>query len=461
MDFHCYKEYILKLECGKTLPTAKYIHIDLIPYVPQPVIELLMQTQKDLSLQNFDFNIIKFHTKDFKISLLNYPTFFKESYPSLLESCTIDLVRNKHRITNYKNSSNPPILHRKETFLPPDHPSVPLFKEITEEGEKAGLYENTRQIGFRNNWERLIKRKGYHLENGKLIEVADISLQKVPENEIGEVDVAKHKTAIDRYKLSSPMISLARHGYLDKTYSVFDYGCGKGDDHRELQAHGIIADGWGPAFFPNNEKKIQDVVNLGFVINVIEDPRERRDCLIDAYKHAKKLLVVSAMLGGASIIEKFTPHGDGVLTSRKTFQKYYSQTELKAYIEQTLEKMPVAVGPGIFFVFKDEVEEEQFLVNKEHRKVQWLTLSKKAKKTKTTKKKVKKTIFEKNKEIVEEFTTLCLDLGRIPTIAECDFADQVSKVFGSISKAYKFVVEHYSKGLFDEAREARIEDLKV
>lgn len=461
MDFQSYKEYIIKLEFGKTLPDAKYIHIDLIPYVPQPVIELLMQAQIDLSLQKVVFNIIKFHTKDFKISLLNYPMFFKESYPALMESCTIDFVRNKHRITNYKNSSNPPILHRKETFLPHDHPSVPLFREITKEGEEAGLYKDTRQIGFKENWERLIKRKGYQLKNGRLIKVADVGLQIKPEKETKEIDVARYKTAIDRHKLSAPMIKLARHGYLDKTYSIFDYGCGKGDDLRELQAHGINAEGWDPAYFPKNEKKKQDIVNLGFVINVIEDPRERRDCLIDAYKLTKKLLVVAAMLGGASVIEQFTPHGDGVLTSRKTFQKYYSQTELKIYIEQTLLKTAVAVGPGIFFIFKDEIEEEQFLVNKEHRKVQWLKLSKKAKKTKTSKKKDRKTIFEKNKEIIEDFSSLCFDLGRKPITVECDFVDQVRRVFGSIPKAHKFVVEYFGEELFKEAKEARIEDLKV
>jgi hypothetical protein len=32
-------------------------------------------------------------------------------------------------------------------------------------------------------------------------------------------------------------------------------------------------------------------------------------------------------------------YGDGVITSRNTFQKYYDQEELKLYIDQVLESM--------------------------------------------------------------------------------------------------------------------------
>lgn len=466
MEFSLYKDFIQHMEYGKLLPDARYIHIDLLSFVPQPVLELLVCLQKELTLQDFKFNVLKFHTRDFKISLLHYPTFFDESYPALAKSCTIDLVRNKHRIMSFEDSNNPPILHRKETFLPPDHPFIPEFSAITKEGEAVGLYENTKQIGFKQNWERLIKRKGYQLVKGRLVKVSEIGSKSKNEieaqkNTAEEVQVERHKTAIDRHKLSAPMVSLARHGFLDKKYSIFDYGCGKGDDLRELQAHGLDAIGWDPAYFPELEKKKQDVVNLGFVINVIEDPKERQDCLLDAYRLTKKLLVVSAMLGGPSIVAQFTPHGDGIITSRNTFQKYYTQTELKHYIEQTLKIIPVATGPGIFFVFKDPIEEEEFLVKKEHRKIEWLKLSSKTPKTKKQKEKDKLTFYEKNREIIDEFYTLCLDLGRVPTALECEFSDQIKRVFGSITKAYDFLVEQHGTELFEKAKQIRTEDLKV
>lgn len=463
MEFSKYKELVKKIKYGKTLPDAKYFHIDLLPFFPQEILGLLVSVQKELDLNDFDFNVIKLHTRDFKISLLNYPTFFAESYPALLKSCAIDLVRNKHRITNYENSKNPPILHRKETFLPPDHSSFKEFKAITEEGEEAGLYENTNQIGFKENWERLIKRKGYQLKDGRLIKISDIcpSEELLGQEDTTQQNVQRHKTAIDRHRLSAPMMSLARHGFLDKQFSVFDYGCGKGDDMRELEAHGIEVEGWDPAFFPKNKKSKKDIVNLGFVINVIEKPKERKECLIDAYHLSKKLLVVSAMLGGPSLIQQFRPHGDGVITSRDTFQKYYSQSELKHYIQQTLQTEPIAVGPGIFFIFKDSIAEEEFLVKKEHRQVQWLKLSKKKKKTGRHTKKVKLTLFEKNRETVEAFYTLCLDLGRAPVTGEIEFADQIKRIFGSIKKGYAFLEENYGADFLGKARQIRIEDLKV
>jgi DNA phosphorothioation-associated putative methyltransferase len=60
---------------------------------------------------------------------------------------------------------------------------------------------------------------------------------------------------------------------LDGTHSLFDYGCGRGDDLRGLRENGIEAQGWDPYFAPDEPVVAADIVNLGFVINVIEDLR--------------------------------------------------------------------------------------------------------------------------------------------------------------------------------------------
>ena len=149
---------------------------------------------------------------------------------------------------------------------------MPLFRKITEEGEKVGLYANSRSIGFKKSWERLISRKGYVLnEQGRLKPKASAETVGVRSPANGEVRVERHLTAIDRDKLSAPMQALARHNYLDGEYSVFDYGCGKGDDVRELEAHGIEVAFWDPVYHADRAKKHADIVNLGYVINVIEE----------------------------------------------------------------------------------------------------------------------------------------------------------------------------------------------
>ena len=126
---------------------------------------------KEYNLKIGDWNILKLSKKDFKYSLLNYPTFFEDSYPALDTSYTIDLTREIVRHASYKDSESPPILHRKDIFLPPNHPKTAEFQMLTREGEEIGLYDNTRSIGFRNNWEKHIRRKGYELIDGHICSV--------------------------------------------------------------------------------------------------------------------------------------------------------------------------------------------------------------------------------------------------------------------------------------------------
>ena len=87
--------------------------------------------------------------------------------------------------------------------------------------------------------------------------------------------VARHKTAIKRQSFSLPVKCLLRDGLLDSTRTFFDYGCGHGQDVAILSGMDFGASGWDPVHRPDGERRPADVVNLGYVINVIEDPRER------------------------------------------------------------------------------------------------------------------------------------------------------------------------------------------
>src|SRR5262249_19589692 len=87
----------------------------------------------------------------------------------------------------------------------------------------------------------------------------------------GTPAIPPHKTAIRRCDLSRPMKSALQDGLIDPTVTVFDYGCGHGQDIALLTAQGIACDGWDPAFRPDAARCPADVVNLGFVLNVIED----------------------------------------------------------------------------------------------------------------------------------------------------------------------------------------------
>ncbi|MBL4885677.1 MAG: DNA phosphorothioation-associated putative methyltransferase [Planctomycetaceae bacterium] len=459
MNFENYKNYIKQIEIGKQLPDSIYVHNSATSTLPDELYCVLMNIAKALKIQTSDWNILKLYKRDFKVAFLSYPDFKEFSYPSLRHSYTVDLTKLSVRKASYENSENPPILHRKETFVNHDFPLKPTFEEITAEGEKIGLYENPRSIGFKINWERLISNKGYYLnKQGRLQPKADKEIEQV-EKLSAPIEVERHRTAIDRNQLSSPMQILARHNYLNGDWTVLDYGCGKGDDLRELEAHGIDISGWDPVHYPDGELINSDIVNLGFVLNVIEDREERTETLRRAWEYANKFLILSVMIAGESVISQFTPYQDGIITSRKTFQKYYSQSEIRSYIETTFDENAVAVGQGIFIVFKDKMEEQTFLLERQHIRRNWQ--QKTQRQIKTREPALQKDIIDKHLELFTDFWETSLELGRIPANNEFEFTEQIRRVTGSHNKAHLALINHFGNELFDEAQQKRKDDLLV
>lgn len=176
--------------------------------------------------------------------------------------------------------------------------------------------------------------------------------------------VHRHRTAMVRHTLSQPMSLAVRQGMVRPGVTVFDYGCGQGDDLRALGAAGVEAAGWDPHFAPEAPRHEAEIVNLGFVLNVIEDPAERVVALERAWALAARLLVVSVMIVGAVPVDGLRQFGDGYLTARGTFQKYFQQAELKAMLTQVTGVEPVAMAPGIFGLFRSPEDEQDFLLER-------------------------------------------------------------------------------------------------
>lgn len=460
MEFPQFKLLVNEITVGKKLPDSIYTHESAIGAVPESLSKLIFKIADALKIPDDDWNIIKFYRRDFKVAFLSYPSFEQNSYPSLRHSYTVDLAKLAMRKSEYGKSENPPILHRKETFVDGNYPLRALFEEITKEGEEAGLYENTRTIGFLKNWERLISNRGFYLDDqGRLKPKAEAPIR--PREELTtEVDsIERHRTAIDRNQLSQPMQILARHNYLNGDWSILDYGCGKGDDLRELEAHGLDVSGWDPAHNPEGLLVNSDIVNLGFVLNVIEDRGERIECLKRAWSYADKLLVVSVMVAGDSVISQFTPYKDGVITSRKTFQKYYTQSEFRSFVETSLNDSAIAVGQGIFMVFKDKIEEQKFLLKRQHINRNWQ--QKTQREIGTRENTLKKDAIDKNIDIFTDFWETSLELGRIPANNEFEYSDQIRRLAGSHNKAHQSLITHFGDRLFNEAQQKRKEDLLV
>ena len=148
------------------------------------------------------------------------------------------------------------------------------------------------------------------------------------------IEVFRHKTAIKRGKLSLPVQTALDSGLIQNKDTFFDYGCGYGEDIKILKKDGFNAFGWDPFFSPAEpDQDSFNIVNLGYVINVLEVFEERDTALAKAYRMAEDILIVSAMLEHDKNQTISRPYKDGFISSRNTFQKYYTQKELRDYID--------------------------------------------------------------------------------------------------------------------------------
>jgi DNA phosphorothioation-associated putative methyltransferase len=452
-------EYLALLESlpyGKRLPAAIYLFDpgDTSADLPPKLRITVAEVRKRLDIGP-DFNLLKFHTTSPKISFLAYPDFDRDPHPALAASIIVDLITGKVRRDDYRGRENPPILHRKETFLPPDHPLHPKFARLTREEEKAGLLEETSRIGFRLNWERLLADRGLALKGHRLVEATIAPANTKPT----ALRIHRHKTALVRREISKPVKTLLELGQLRRGESFFDYGCGHGGDVEAINKLGHTSNGWDPVHASDRPKVAADVVNLGFVINVIEDPAERVDALVDAWKHARRLLLVSTLIAGQEAYDDIQSYGDGVLTRRNTFQKFFDPAEIQSLLEDSLNAEAVPVGIGIYLVFRHTADLHDFLASRSRRFIDWESLSRKLGLLRALKSKVDP--YETDRELLDTFWERVLELGRIPRDDEFERLTEVRQACGSLPKALQLFIDRFGEPTFAAARKRRKEDLLV
>lgn len=457
MKRETYAELLSDLPFGKRLNNAIYLHTQTLECCPDAIRGFVEEIWNHARVGP-EYNVVKFSLSEFRVSFLSYPDFFEEPHPQLRSSLSINLTSGRSRKHDYDHSSNPPILHRKETLLDPAHPLVNEFKALTAQEEAEGLYRDTRTIGFKLNWESLLAAKGLGYSGHKLIRV---QTQPTREEE-RTVAVLRHKTAIARYRFSRPIQTILEHDLLTEAVSLLDYGCGQGDDVNRLKDMGFAVSAWDPVYNPAGPKEPADIVNLGFVLNVIEDPIERTGVLHEAYELSKKLLVVSTLIASSSTQVLGRPYKDGILTSRNTFQKYFRQEELERYIEDVLDTPAVAVGLGIFYVFRSPADQQQFLSNRTRRTINWVELSRQVRPAREKRPRLQRVdIYDGNRELLDAFWSKMLELGRIPLKEEFHRYDELRSAIGSPNKAKNLFVRKFGEETLSKAFELRRNDLLV
>jgi DNA phosphorothioation-associated putative methyltransferase len=444
---------------GKKLPSAVYLMLTDPSLLPKELVDTIRRAEV-AARPDPAWNLLKLHTDELAISFLSYPDFDIDPHPALAEGTKINLNTGTVVRTDYRGRSNPPILHRKETFLPPSDKRVEAFAELTQQEEKEGLYRDSSRIGLRMNWQALLKRKRLSYDGHRLTTLLSESGGNLREETSREV--ARHRTAIKRYDLSRPVKLLLERGLVQKQDTVFDYGCGHGMDVEALQSLGYTASGWDPAFRPNEAKSESDVINLGYVLNVIEGPDERIKVLRDAFQFARRLMIVSTMVAGKETDSHTRPYGDGFLTKTNTFQKFYEPGELESLIEDNLGVEAITLGLGICVVFRDPDQAELFQAARSRRRIDWSEIGTQLRfSAPAAREQSRANRYELHRELLDEFWAKILELGRIPEVGEFDRLADVKKAAGGISRAFKLVLTHHGEPMWQLARQSRAEDVLV
>ncbi len=459
MQAERFKTLTSDLEYGKSLPDAVYI---LRPKADEIASALFLEIQRAeaAAKPSPDWNLVKFHKDQTAITFLVYGDFFGEPHPVLAEATKINLKSGTVVQTDYRGRANPPILHRKETFLPTTHPRRDEFAALTKQEEEAGLYQNPTRIGHRQYWQTLLRQKKLKYEGHLLVSSSELEPIATLEDEA--VPVERHRTAIKRYDLSKPVKTLLERGLLRKDDTFFDFGCGHGMDIQALNSLDYKATGWDPAFRPNAPKTAAAVVNLGYVLNVIEDPKERLATLREAYALAERLLLVSTLVTGQETQSHSRAYGDGFLTKTNTFQKFYSPGELEALIESTLDAEVSTLGLGICVVFRNPDEAELFEASRTRRRIDWGEISAQLQFSSPTSREQRQVNrYDLHRELFDEFWRFLLEYGRVPEVGEFERLDEVKNAGGGLNRVLSLVLAQHGTAVWEISKLSRSEDVLV
>ena len=265
---------------------------------------------------------------------------------------------------------------------------------------------------------------------------------------VQEVTPARHRTAIRRADLSRPVRLAVQDGILDHSRTFFDYGCGHGEDVRRLRRNGFESWGWDPAHAPLEKQRHADVVNLGYVVNVIEDPRERAETLLEAWAYAERVLVVAARLG-SELRANYDAYSDGVVTNRGTFQKFYEQSELRDWLEAIVGEQGVAAAPGIFYLFRDPKDRESFAASRYRTRLAFARVRRSDE------------LYEAHKELLEPLVGFLNERGRLPDRAELEVVPEIERELGSLKRAFGIIRRVTETADWTRVREERRRELLI
>ncbi|WP_088240683.1 DNA phosphorothioation-associated putative methyltransferase [Calothrix rhizosoleniae] len=263
------------------------------------------------------------------------------------------------------------------------------------------------------------------------------------------LEIERHKAAMFRTDLSRPVRLAIEWEIINQDTTFFDYGCGHGGDVQRVENLGYTSAGWDPYYYAHMPYVEADVVNLGYILNVIEDLEERRQALLSAWKLTRKVLIVSAQVLINAPSKTQIAYSDGIVTRRNTFQKYYEQEELKKYIDETINTDAVPVALGIYFVFRDPAEKETYKALRFFSRVSTPRISLPTQR------------FEDYQEQLEPLIAFYTKRGRLPVKGELENEQQLLIEFGTFRRAFAVILQVTDEAEWDAIAYRRSLDIQV
>jgi len=150
------------------LPDALYIHRSALDHL-SPLLRVYEGCARMYIGEVADATVVKLHCHSGKVSYLAYPDFDENSHPALVRGVKVALRSREVSCYEYADSENPPVLHRKEAFLHPEHPLYARFARLTQQEERKGLLVETATIGTRDGWDRRLSERGLELRGHRLV----------------------------------------------------------------------------------------------------------------------------------------------------------------------------------------------------------------------------------------------------------------------------------------------------
>ena len=164
---------------------------------------------------------------------------------------------------------------------------------------------------------------------------------------------------------------------------------------------------------------------------------------------AQKLLIVSPRLEWEARTVSGDFQGDGIVTRNRTFQKFFAQDELRAWIQQTTGRSCVAAAPGVFYVFRHTADEQTFLAAR-------LTQPRRLPRARLSDE-----LFHEHQDILQPLMAFISERGRLPRDVELEAAPRIRDIFGGIPRAFSLIRRVTGADHWEATRRQRRDDLLV